>query len=182
MKKKPKIKATVKPKTNPNGANQYLLDPRQKLCWDFYINPKSSTFGNAYQSAIKAGYTPASAKSITDDNWFVEKARRLNMLAKAEKVLNETLEMDVEENVVSMIGIVKDEKGNPIKKINSNILRIKQDTAKFVASTQGKNDGYSTRVEQTGIDGTPIKTETTITDKQYERAVLEEAERIRSGE
>lgn len=52
-----KMSKEEKPKTNPNGANQYLIDPRQKKCWDLYVNPKSETFGNALQSALKAGYT-----------------------------------------------------------------------------------------------------------------------------
>lgn len=118
--------------SNPNGANQFLLDPRQKLCWDYYVNPKSETFGNAYKSALKAGYEEASATHITAQDWFVEKRRRLNLLSKAEKVLDETLEY----RPVSEDG-----------KIDGTIARVVLDAAKFVASTQGKNEGYSTKVE-----------------------------------
>ncbi len=112
-------------KTNPNGANQYQLDPRQKLCWDYYINPDSETFSNAYRSALKAGFEDSTALNITVDPWFVEKSRTLNMLDKAEKVLNDVLE-----------DIRSDDK----------ILKIKQDTAKFVAGTVGK---YSQKVDIT---------------------------------
>ena len=68
------------PITNPYGANQYVMDPRQKMCWDLYVNPKSETFGNAAQSAIKAGYTDKTANQITTEDWFIGKLRRMNML------------------------------------------------------------------------------------------------------
>lgn len=120
-------------KPNPNGANQFLLDPRQKLCWEYYVNPKSETFGNALQSAIKAGYEEDYAAQITVTEWFKEKVRRLNLLGKAEKVLDETLDLPKQ----------IDEKG----KIDSSLQKVKLDAAKFVASTQGKSEGYSTKQE-----------------------------------
>ena len=127
---------------NKNGANQYQMDPRQKLCWDLYINPKSETFGNAYQSAMKAGYEEGYAAQITTVEWFLEKVRRMNLLSKAEKVLEECLDMDT-----------LDDKG----KTDTQIVKIKQDTAKFIAETQGKAEGYSKRTELTGEDGKELK-------------------------
>jgi len=129
--------------TNPNGANQYQLDPRQKLCWESYINPKSEYFGNAYQSAMKAGYEESYAAIITTTDWFLEKLRRLNMLGKAEKVLDEAL----------TINAIDDE-----GKVDSAVLRIKTDVAKHVTSTLGKNEGYSTRNELTGAEGKDLPT------------------------
>jgi hypothetical protein len=126
--------------TNPNGANQYQLDPRQKLCWESYIDPKSETFGNAYQSAMKAGYEEGYAAQITTVEWFLEKVRRMNLLSKAEKVLEECLDMNT-----------YGEKGT-----DAQLVKIKQDTAKFVAETQGKAEGYSKRTEMTGEGGGPI--------------------------
>lgn len=129
--------------SNPYGANQYQLDPRQKMCWELYTNPKSETFGNGSQSAIKAGYEPDYADQITTVDWFKGKIRRLNLLDKAEKVLDETLEMsDIEDG-----------------KINPALKKIKQDTAKFLAERLGKSEGYSTRREVAGANGealTPI--------------------------
>lgn len=115
---------------NPNGANQYSLDPRQKLCWDLYINPKSKTFGNAYQSAMEAGYEEATASQITTINWFIEKCRRLNLLNKAERNLDSILDLPLEEK--------------------ANLVL---DASKFVAKTLGKEEGYSERTELTGADG-----------------------------
>lgn len=123
--------------TNPNGANQYTFDPRQKLCWELYIDPKSKTFGNATQSAIKAGYEPDYADQITTVNWFKGKVRKLNLVSKAERNLNEFLDLD--------------DKDPAIK-------RIKLDATKFVASTLGKNEGFSTRTEVTGKDGKELPT------------------------
>ncbi len=139
--------------TNPNGANQYVLDPRQKLCWDLYINPKSETFSNGLQSAIKAGYDDEYAAHITLAPWFCEKIRRLGMLEKAEKVLEECLDMptevvkweaNYEAGEKEMVDVVKTEPA---------LVKIKQDTAKFIAERVGKNEGYSTRTELTGKDG-----------------------------
>lgn len=128
--------------TNPNGANQYQLDPRQNLCWENYVNPKSETFGNAKQSAISAGYEEDYADQITTSEWFKDKLRRLNMLGKAEKVLDKTLTYEP-----------VDDKG--ILKVD--LLRVQTDVAKHITSTLGKNEGYSSRVEQTGKDGGAIE-------------------------
>lgn len=137
----------IMPETNPHGANQYVLDPRQKMCWELYVNPSSETFGNGLQSALKAGYEEEYAKVITTRPWFVEKIRRLNMLSKAEKVLDETLEMSTKS--YKTVG------ENEIEVNDPQLLKIKQDTAKFVAERVGK-EIYSSRSEVTGKDGKDI--------------------------
>jgi len=134
--------------TNPNGANQYQLDPRQNLCWELYINPISETFSNGLQSAIKAGYEPEYAAQITTTAWFIEKVRRINMLSKAEKVLDEMLEMPVE--VLEWEGHGED--AEQIVNTSPALVKIKQDTAKFIAERVGK-DIYSNRSELTGKGG-----------------------------
>jgi phage terminase small subunit len=84
-----------------------------------YYIPTSKTYGNAYASATAAGYTEKTAKNITaqDFQWF-EKIQldiigkptdKVNLVAKAKKVLAETLDGDDK--------------------------RLAQDTAKFVAKT-----------------------------------------------
>lgn len=128
-------------KPNPNGANQYTDDPRKQMCWAAYVNPKSETFGNATQSAIRAGYEPDYADQITTSEWFKGRLRRLNMLGKAEKALDETLEY----NPVNEDG-----------RVDPGIARIRLDAAKHITSTLGKNEGYSTRQEVTGADGSEL--------------------------
>ncbi len=139
--------------SNPNKANQFNLDPRQKTCWDYYINPKSETFGNALQSALKAGYEESYSTQITATEWFIEKVRRLNMLGKAEKVLDKTLEEDYDYRELLV-------DGNPtgLKVRDSALSKIQQDTAKFITERLGKNEGYSHRSELTGADGKELPT------------------------
>lgn len=129
--------------TNPNGANQFQMDPRQLKCWENYINPKSKTFGNGRQSAIEAGYEVDYADQITTVEWFKDKLRRLNMLSKAEKVLEKTLDYKTE-----------DDEG----KVKTDLLRIQADVSKHITSTLGKNEGYSSRSELTGKDGVELPT------------------------
>jgi len=131
--------------SNPNGANQYQLDPRQKMCWDLYVNPNSETFGNGLKSAIKAGYEPDYAEQITTSAWFKDKLRRLNMLEKAEKVLDRTLEYETKNSE----GVVQ-----------VDLLRVQTDVAKHLTKTLGK-EHYSERTEVTGKDG-----ESFIPDKE----------------
>lgn len=120
---------------------EILMDPRQKTMWESYIGIKSETRGNAYRSALKAGYSNSYSVTITNRRFFKEKIRRLNMLSKAEKILDKTLSLKV-----------KDENG----KVQSDILRIQTDVAKHITKTLGKEEGYSERNEVTGKDGTDI--------------------------
>ena len=151
-----KVKKTT---TNPKAANQYLLDVRQDKCWELFLNPKSETYGNAYRSAIKAGYAPTTAKCITHEDWWQEKTRRMNLLSKAEKVLEHTITMETNLPVIGMFGPIVDKKTKqPLLKEDANLLKIRQDSAKFVAERLGKKKGYSTRTELTGEDGAPLPT------------------------
>ena len=144
----------TKPRTNPNNANQYQLDPRQKICWDSFVDPKSETFSNAFKSAFAAGYTKQTALQITTEKWFIEKVRRMNLLGKAEKVLDSMLEIDHRVPKIGMLGPIKDKKTKKqVMETDAQILKVKQDTAKFVAERLGKNEGYSTRTEIGGPDG-----------------------------
>lgn len=108
------------------------MDPRQKMCWDFYVDPKSETFGNAKQSAIRAGYAEDYADQITTSDWFIGKLRRLNILGKAEKVLEKTLNYATE---------------NELGEVNVPLLAVQTKVATTVATTIGKNEGWSSKGE-----------------------------------
>jgi len=131
-------KKQTKP-SNPNGSNQYVFDPRQKMCWELYVDPKSETFGNATQSAVKAGYEWGTANQITTVDWFLGKLRKLNMVSKAERNLDKALD-------TNYVDIGTGE-------IRSDVMRIVMDVSKTVVTTLGKDEGYSTRSELTGKDG-----------------------------
>lgn len=129
-------------KTNPNGANQFQIDPRQKLCWDFYVDPNSETFSNITRSAIKAGYTEGYADEIGVSDWFSAKLWKLNSVNSSEMVFREIFDSEH-----------RDPKTG---RIDSGVLRIKADIAKFLASTQGKAEGYSTKGEETQSAIVPV--------------------------
>lgn len=89
-----------------------ILDPRQALFLELYARP-GETFGNAYQSALKAGYSEEYAKNLkTRQNWLSENVNEITkdkLVKKAKRVLNKSLDSEDE--------------------------RLAQDTAKFVAKT-----------------------------------------------
>ena len=152
-------KKVVKKQTTGKTTNQYTLDVRQDKTWELYLNPKSETYGNATKSAVKAGYALTTAQHITLEDWWLEKTRRLNLLSKAEKVLEHTITMETNLPVIGMFGPIVDKKTKqPLLKEDANLLKIRQDSAKFVAERLGKKKGYSTRTELTGEDGAPLPT------------------------
>lgn len=127
---------------NPNGANGTTSDPREQVFWDIYV---SKGLNNAYECAIEANYSVDSARNITTRDWFKERLGRLkrkDMLSKAEKVLEKTLNYSTE-----------DEEG----KVKVDLLRVQTDVAKTVVTTLGKDEGYSTRSEITAKDGEALQ-------------------------
>lgn len=119
----------MQPTNNPYGANQYQTDPRQTQFLAFYLDPKSETFSNALQSALRAGYSQEYAENIMSimPEWLSEGiGKHKRLLDKAEIRLEASLDSDDE--------------------------KIAQDTAKFIAKTIGKKI-YSERLEHTGKDG-----------------------------
>ena len=49
-------------------ANQWQNTPQQLLFMESWLTPTSPTFGNAYQSALKAGYNDKYARIIVSDS------------------------------------------------------------------------------------------------------------------
>lgn len=122
-------------KTNPNKANQYKPDPRQGLFISYYLNPKSKTFSNAYQSAIKAGYKEKFAINILNQDlkWlqeYLDSDKYDRLLKKAEKNLDTLLDEKVDK-------------------------KVKADITKFVAKGLNKKK-WSERFEHTGADGADL--------------------------
>lgn len=128
-----------------------FLDPQKELFLSYYTNPKSETFSNAKQSALKAGYSETYSDNIMAlmPEWLFDNIGDFKRLRKAEKVLDETLEINTQKpvEIKGEIKMVED----------SSLLKIKQDTAKFVAERLNKQK-YSTRIENTGKDGKELPT------------------------
>lgn len=70
------------------------LNPQQTLFLASYTNPKSETFGNALQSALKAGYTKEYSENITAlmPDWLLENIGKTKLVQKAEKNLEKALD------------------------------------------------------------------------------------------
>lgn len=112
---------------NPYGANGTTSDPREQVAWDLYIQ---GGLNNAYEAGINAGYAEDSARNMTTRDWFKERLgrlRRKDMLSKAEKKLDKTLEYEVE-----------DKDGN----VKVDLLRVQVDVAKHVTEKLGEDEGY----------------------------------------
>jgi hypothetical protein len=153
-------KKKQKKRNNPNGANQYKVDPRQSLFLSYYLNPKSETFSNGLQSALKAGYEEQTAKVLVSQcpDWLSEKLNNCKtekMAEKAERVLDEMLDMPVEVEDFDNDAMDEDREIRKVCKTEPALVRIKQDTAKFVAERLNKKK-WAARTEHTGKDGKPI--------------------------
>lgn len=121
-------------------------DQRQIDFLNFYLSPTSETFQNARQSALKAGYSNHYADNIMAKmpDWLTEaNGRRVRILEKAEKNLEEFLDMPVD---VMKTEDSDDEDGAPRTYLatDASLVKIKQDTTKFVAERLGKKH-YATK-------------------------------------
>ena len=111
-----------------------LLNPQQEMFLSYYTNPKSETFSNALQSALKAGYSQEYSESITAQlpDWLSESLGDMKRLRKAEKNLEE----------VQNIQIYSEE-----GKLDANLIDKRTKVDMFIAERLNKQK-YSTRTEQ----------------------------------
>lgn len=134
----------TKRKNNPYKVNQYTgPDPRQAGFLTNYLDPKSETFSNALQSALKAGYTQGYGESLMAQmpTWLSEKLGDLDMLNRAEKNISDVLDLDPKVQAMGAFGPLFETKGKkktPIMITNPKLLQIKTDTSKFVAERLGR--------------------------------------------
>lgn len=117
------------------------LDPRQELFASYYTDPTLPTFSNAYQSALKAGYSEEYAQNITREGneWVSEIVRDLNRLKKAE------------ENLDMFLNYGEDPK-------------IQADITKFVAGTLGRKKYHSKSEQEIKVKELPKPLLSGITD------------------
>lgn len=148
----------------PSGfTNTKTKDGRWAKFWSLYVTPTSKTFNNATQSAIAVGFSKLYANRITTTPSFRRlihgsvgdraDERRARLLNRAEDGLEEFLNMPV-----SVLRVEKGDEDEQVEYVvtDPSLVKIKQDTAKFVAERLGKAH-YSARNEQTGANGGPIQ-------------------------
>lgn len=111
-----------------------LLTPQQEMFLSYYTNPKSETFSNAVQSALKAGYSESFANNITGimPDWLFESIGDQKRLRKAESNLNQVQNLEI-----------VDDTG----KVATDILRERTKVDMFIAERLNKQK-YSTKIEQ----------------------------------
>lgn len=128
------------------GGNQYVVDPRQSLFLSKYLDTKSPTFSNALQSALAAGYSQQYAESLTSQapDWLSERLGELHseqMLRKAERNLDEILDLPTKVQAMGPFGPLWEGKGKskkPIMTYAPTLIKVKNDTSQFVAERLGK--------------------------------------------
>lgn len=126
---------------SPTGQSRKLT-PKMKAYIAAYNDPLSPTFGNALQSALKAGYSKEYANNFTvkdQRNAWKDSATATDMytemLQKAENNLKKIVEMPESEY-----------------KGNTQVMKIWKDTNTFVSERLGK-DKWSSRQELTDKGG-----------------------------
>ena len=105
-------------------ADNTIIDPRQAQCLVFYQDPKSDTFGNLYQSALRAGFLDAYARNISErkPNWLTENVvDTVKMVKRAERNLKKYLEVSVD--------LTDKSKGN------IDVAKLQADVSKFILKT-----------------------------------------------
>ena len=114
-------------------ANQWLADPRQGLFLKHYLDPKSETFSNGLQSAIRAGFSEVYAKTLVAHmpKWLSESIEEMDFLKKAESNIKEFLEMDTTGTMVT-------KKGDVVDFDDPRIMKIKADVSLFVVERIGR--------------------------------------------
>lgn len=138
--------------------------------WGWYLDPTSPTLMKAKESALKAGFLEEQASKVTQMKWFKSATLKEKVYSTAEKVLEEMLELSPYSTKIA-----KD--GSAFESIDPAIIKIKQDTAKYITSTLGKKD-YSLRNELTGKGGGAIETKKVeVSDDEFENILEAYAKR-----
>lgn len=70
------------------------LNPQQELFFSYYLDPKSETFSDSRNSAIKAGFSELYAKNLISQNpkWFQEVMSDKELVDKARNNLSTLLD------------------------------------------------------------------------------------------
>lgn len=128
-------------KIKKTGANQYKVDPRQSLFLTYYLDPKSKTFSNGLQSALKAGYEEEYAKTITAQmpDWLSESISEMSMVHKAERNLDKIMDLEVEQTITNKDGVT-------LKAIDPSLVGQVAKVSMFVAERLNKKK-YSAKTE-----------------------------------
>ncbi len=142
----------------------HIINPKQALFIQYFIDPESKTFSNCLQSGIAAGFSPTYAENIASrrPKWFLEAitSHRISddqAVMEAEESLRELRTMNIVNETLT-------EGGEVLKKRDAGLASVKLRAAEITLRTLAK-DKYSERKELTGAGEAPL----------IERAAVNEA-------
>lgn len=103
--------------TGVHPTSDSPLDPRQQRFMELYLDVDSNTFGNCYQSAIKAGFTDLTARNLTCNRpkWYSDLIEQNNgiqpehLLLKLTEIIND--EKETTQNKLRAIDMLMKNKG-----------------------------------------------------------------------
>lgn len=120
-----------------------ILNPIREAFIISYTDPKSPTYGNALQSALKAGFSREYAESLLYKKplWLSEIVGRSERLEKARRNMDKFLELKTAEPLFQDGGkpIVDPETGEIVTKENPRLLEIQQKATFVVLKTHDKD-------------------------------------------
>lgn len=120
------------------GYKKVVQDPRVALFKSFYIDPKSPTFCNILQSALRAGYSETYSMNIS-----VQKPAWWVLLMQDSDVNRAEMLHLSEQNMKRVLKEIPDDKDD---------RKLQIQTSQFVSERLGK-EHYSTRKELTDAGG-----------------------------
>ena len=152
-------------------AKERLLDPKQEAFLHYYTDRRSNSFCNAYQSAIKAGYSESYALNIKHllPDWLSESIGDTTRLRKAEQLMDK---------IIALEAMTED------GKVDNSLIANQIKVISLIAKGIGKGK-YSERTELTGKEGGPIETKdlSELSDEELDRLIaLSSSRESKEGE
>jgi hypothetical protein len=151
MKKKTQ-EPEVKKKKAGKPFDKQPYSQKYAIAFDYFSDPRSETFDNAYKSALKAGFPDSSAKTITVTKWWqTELVLLMEEVPKARQNISEILNMEVTQQY-------KDKETGEIlmSVVDPKLLKIKADMSTFVAEHRASKL-YSKKVNVENLNAPQIE-------------------------
>ena len=129
----PKKKKITKKKNKTPFVDE-ITGERRKLFLAAYIDPGSPTYDNAYQSAIKAGFTHEYSKNIITrkPQWLSEIVGNSTVLKDSFEALQQDIRMPVKSLVMTAFGPYRDKKTKKtMEQLDHNLIQKRQNAYMF---------------------------------------------------
>ena len=127
------------------------IDPRKQLFLDLYKDPTSETFGNAYRTALKCGYSEAHSKKLTSRvDWIPANMQSdVKLIQGAEQHFRDIIEL----------------MPNYDDKLGIDIAKMKTDVAKYITDNLAKQ-----KYNKKGDEQSDTKVQINITNYNKDKA------------